>query len=121
MDIQNRPQPPVFTEENKKVVTTPPLKPNTWLWQAIIVALCCNTPFGIVALIYSARVNSAYSLGDYERAEYFSRRAKIWALTGLIVGLVYTIYMVVTVMKSGAGIGDIGSILDGASPSPYNF
>lgn len=118
MDFQNKAQPPVFTEENTRV-NIPPLKPNTWLWQAIVVILCCNPLFGIVALIYSSRVNSAYLTGDYDKAERFSQRAKIWVFTGLIVGLVYAIYAVVILTKGG--IGDISSILDGGTPSPYNF
>ena len=118
MDTHNTTQPPAFAEEKIKT-NFRPLKPNTWLWQAIVVTLCCNTPFGIVALVYSARVNSAYSTGDYAGAERFSRRAKIWALTGLAVGLAYAIYAAIILTKDG--LVDLGSILDGGAPSPYNL
>ena len=71
----------------------PPLKPNTWLWQSIVVMLCCSPLFGIIALVNAILVNSNYVGGNYEKAQRASKRAKIWMLVGLITGIIYFIVM----------------------------
>ena len=52
----------------------PPQVPN-YLVHSIIATLCCCMPFGIVALVYSAQVNSKLAAGDV--------RSKIMALPGV--------------------------------------
>lgn len=114
--IQQPPVPPPYhSEEN-----IPPLKPNTWLWQSVVVTLCCFTLFGVIALVNSVQVNSAYFSGDYEKAERASRRAKMWSITGLIAGIVYTIIMIFVMIK-GNYFDEINSLLNDGAHSIYNY
>ena len=70
-----------------------PVVPN-YLWQSIVVTLCCCLPFGIVAIIFAAQVNQKLAAGDYAGAVHASKQAKMWALIGFILGLVgIVIYM----------------------------
>ena len=67
---------------------TPP--PN-YLWQAIVVTLCCCLPLGIVSIIFSAQVNSKWAQGDAAGARDASQKAKMFALIGFAIGLVIII------------------------------
>lgn len=65
----------------------PPDIPN-YLIQSILATLCCCLPLGIVAVVYSARVNSKLAAGDVAGAQVASKRAKTWAIVALIGGIV---------------------------------
>ncbi len=67
----------------------PPLKPNNWLWQSIVATILCCLGFGVVGIIYAAKVDSLYYKGQYEEAERAAKRAKIWTLIAVVVGVVY--------------------------------
>ena len=65
----------------------PPPIPN-YLVHSIFVTFCCCLPVGIVAVVYAAQVNSKLAAGDVTGAMAASRSAKMWALIGLILGIV---------------------------------
>jgi len=67
----------------------------TYLWQSIVVTLCCCLPLGIVAIIYSAQVSSKQSAGDVTGALDASKKARMWCwiafaggFLGFIVGII---------------------------------
>lgn len=65
----------------------PPM-PSTYLvWSIVTMLLCCLIP-GIVALIYSLKVSSRYSAGDYEGAEKASEMASMWVMVTIVCGLI---------------------------------
>lgn len=67
--------------------------PN-YLPQAILVTLFCCIPFGIVAIVYAAQVNTKLQLGDYEGAVAASGNAKKWCWISFIAGLIqYVVIM----------------------------
>jgi hypothetical protein len=68
--------------------------PN-YLWQSIVVTLCCCLPLGIVGIIFATQVNSKLAQGDTAGALEASRKAKLFTLLGLGIGLVFTIIMFV--------------------------
>lgn len=98
----------------------PPEKPNTWLWQSIAIAICCFPLFGIIALINSARVNSYYYAGYYDKSLQASQRAKIWVILGLVIGVIYSIVMTVMVLK-GSYLDEISNVLNDNGFSIYNY
>ena len=64
--------------------------PN-YLWQSIVVTLCCCLPLGIVSIIFAAQVNSKLAQGDIVGARDASQKAKMFALIGFGVGIVVII------------------------------
>ncbi len=67
--------------------------PSTYMTQAILATLFCCLPFGIVAIVKSSQVSSAYAAGDHELARQKSSEAATWvnisAGIGLVIGLLY--------------------------------
>lgn len=70
---------------------TPP--PN-YLWQSIVVTLLCCLPLGIPAIIFSTKVNSTFALGDLAGAEAYSKKAKLWCIIALALGLVINLIII---------------------------
>ena len=70
--------------------TVPPTVPN-YLVQAILCTLCCCLPFGIVAIVYAAQVNSKLQAGDYPGAQASSKNAKMWCWLAFGLGLLANI------------------------------
>lgn len=72
--------------------------PN-YLWQSIVVTLCCCLPLGIVGIIFAAQVNSKLAQGDVAGARDASQKAKMFTLIGFAVGL---IIIVLSMIFNGA-------------------
>jgi predicted secreted protein len=75
---------------------TPP--PNYLVW-AILTTLFCCLPFGIASIVFAAQVNSKWATGDVAGAQESSRKAKqfalIAAIAGVVVGVLYVIFVVI--------------------------
>ncbi len=72
----------------------PPMPPTYLVWSILATVLCCLIP-GIVAIIYSTRISSAYFSGDYERAWRYSEMAEWWIMITIVVGLVWAPFSVI--------------------------
>ncbi|HEX6160583.1 MAG TPA: CD225/dispanin family protein [Thermoanaerobaculia bacterium] len=64
----------------------PPAIPN-YLVSSLFVTLCCCTPLGIVALVFSTQVNSKLIAGDIAGAQAASKNARTWMLIGVVLGI----------------------------------
>jgi hypothetical protein len=64
-----------------------PPKIENHLVGAILTTLCCCMPFGIVALVFAAQVNSKLAAGDVAGAQAASNSARTWVIVAVIVGL----------------------------------
>jgi hypothetical protein len=69
----------------------PDQRVSSHLAPAIIVTLLCCLPFGIVAIVYAAKVNGKLKAGDYAGAIKASDRAKTWCWVALCAGVIYLI------------------------------
>ena len=73
-------------------------RPSTYLLLSILVTIFCCVPFGIVGIVYAAKVDSYWNSGRYEEARDFSRKARTWSLLGLfsmlLLWLAYIILIV---------------------------
>lgn len=73
--------------------------PN-YLVQAILTTIFCCQPFGIVAIVFAAQVNSKLTAGDVAGAQQASKNAKTWCwaafITGAIPIVAFTIFFAVS-------------------------
>lgn len=67
--------------------------PPTYLAWSIVSTLLCCLPLGIVAIIFSSKVESQWRSGDFAGAQRSSQQAKTWAIVSAAVSLVvYMLY-----------------------------
>ena len=67
-----------------------PQKPVNWvpyLILSIISTLCCCLPFGVVGIVFSAKINSAMLAGNLEEAQNNAKMARIWIIVSFEIGL----------------------------------
>lgn len=71
----------------------PPCPPTNLVW-AIIVTLMCCLVFGVIAIVFSAKVRSSYYAGDYDKAMKYSEYSEWMCKLGIVFGIVWsTLYM----------------------------
>ncbi len=84
-----------------------PQKPVNWvpyLILSIISTLCCCLPFGVVGIVFSAKINSAMLAGNLEEAQNNAKMARIWIIASFAIGiLTWLIYMVLIVTGAVSG------------------
>jgi len=75
----------------------------TYLWQSIVVTIFCCLPFGIVAIVYAAKVDGLVANEDIRAAQAASNSAKNWcigaAVTGFAVGAVWFVMTTLSVSR----------------------
>ncbi len=71
-------------------VPPPPMqnKPDNYLVLAILTTVLCCLPFGIVAIVYSSKVDGLWNSGNHVAACDYSQKAKKWSIIAVIVGAV---------------------------------
>jgi len=90
------PPPPPSRPATPPNISAGPAEPiPNYLWQSIAVTLCCCLPLGIVAIIFASQVSSKSSAGNIAGATESSRKAKMWCLISLGVGVVVHIITVI--------------------------
>lgn len=81
----------------------PPLPPTYLVWAILTTILCC-LPFGIVAIVKSAKVESYYVQGLYAESLRASKEAKKWSIvSACVAGGVWVVYAIVIVAIALAG------------------
>jgi interferon-induced transmembrane protein/uncharacterized protein DUF4339 len=78
---------PVYSAPAYGMGGAQPAVPN-YLWQSIVVTICCCPPVGIPAIVFAAQVNSKLAAGDIAGAMDASKKARMWCWISLAVGLV---------------------------------
>ncbi len=110
-------EPPVLPPTNTSN-EIPPMKPTSWLWQSIVATLLCCLPFGIVGIIFAAKVDSLYNNGRYAESVKASKNAKTWTLVAVVAALIY--YTILIAMFATGNLPDyMESILENSSS--YNY
>lgn len=72
----------------------------TNLWQSIVVTLLCCLPFGIVAIVYAAKVDGLKARGDVAGAMSAAASSRTWCNVSL---LVWAGFLVVSVLVNFLG------------------
>lgn len=82
-------------------------KPVNWvpyLVLSTISTLCCCLPFGVVGIVFSAKINSSMTAGNLEEAQNNAKMAKIWIIVSFAIGiLTWLIYMILIVTGAVSG------------------
>jgi len=78
-------------------------RPPAYLAWAILATIFCCMPFGIVAIVYAAQVNSYWQTGNSEKAAELSRKAKTWCWVAFLCGLVLQSLNAIFMLISMAG------------------
>ena len=72
-------------------------KPDNFLvWSILSTVLCC-VPLGIVAIIYSSKVDNLWSAGNYSEAEEAAKKAKTFTLVGAGISLFFWIIYIILI------------------------
>ncbi|QVQ51808.1 CD225/dispanin family protein [Spiractinospora alimapuensis] len=61
--------------------------PSNWMVPAILSVICC-WPLAIPSIIFAARVNKQWAVGDYAGAHESARKAKMFTIITLVVGII---------------------------------
>lgn len=82
-------------------------KPVNWvpyLVLSILSTLCCCLPFGVVGIVFSAKINSSMVAGNYEEAQKNAKTARIWIIVSFVLGIItWAIYMMLIVTGTVSG------------------
>lgn len=76
---------------------------NKLVWSILATIFCC-LPFGIVAIIKSAEVNSKWAAGDQEGARQSAADAGKWIKWSVIVGIIAIVVSIGFWLLALAGI-----------------
>ena len=74
----------------------PPVNWVPYLVLAIISTVCCCPPFGIVAIVYAARINNAIIANDSAEAQRAAGNARIWLIVAYAVGILMWIFYLIS-------------------------
>ena len=84
-------------------------RPKSYLALAILTTLFCCLPFGIVSIVFAAKVDNYWNAGDYIHAEESSRKAKKWALAAIITGIIAGAAYLIMITTLGIGMNEWGA------------
>ena len=87
---ENPPTTPPYTQTPYYPVQEHPadmVKPDNYLVWSIITTIVCCMPLGLVALIRSVQVDSAWAQGDFVRAQQYSKQARTWSIISAVTYL----------------------------------
>ena len=73
--------------------------PNYLVPSILVTVLCCLPP-GIVAIVYSSRVNEKLRSGDILGAQAASKNAKLWCWIAAGIGILTTLVMIVGTIRT---------------------
>lgn len=70
---------------------------------SILCTILCCLPFGVVAIVFAAKINSALAAGNIAEAKDCAKKSKIWIIVSAAVGLLVYILAIVFVVVIGVG------------------
>lgn len=76
--------------------------PDNYLVWAILSTVFCCIPFGIVSIVFAAKVNGLWAQGLQVEAKAASDKAKMWAIIAAATGLVVSVLWGIAIVASGS-------------------
>ena len=103
-----QPEPQYAPQPEPQHVQQQPIgpKPKSYLALSILATIFCCLPFGIPAIIFSAKVDSCWNSGRYQEAQDASRKAKTWMLVSVILGALIIISYFALIFYGVAVMGE---------------
>ena len=93
-----------YQQNNFNGMPQEPVNCVPYLILSIVSTLCCCLPFGVVGIVFSAKINSAMLAGNLEEAQNNAKMARIWIIVSFAIGLLtWLIYMVLIVTGAVSG------------------
>ncbi len=102
--VETPPQvPPIQEIPNLRNNQAVPQKPDTYLVWAILSTILCCLPFGVVSIVYAAKVDSLYYAEHYVEANEASNKAKNWAIASICTSLgLWLLYIIIIAIGSAS-------------------
>ncbi|MBP5596357.1 MAG: CD225/dispanin family protein [Pseudobutyrivibrio sp.] len=85
-----------FNQSFNQINNTVP--PDNYLVWAILTTILCCLPFGIVAIVYSTKVNSLWITGHTVEAMEAAKSAKTWSIVSASVGAACIISYIIFIL-----------------------
>ena len=79
-------------------------RPKNHLVMAVLVTVFCCLPFGVVALIYSSKVDDLWYRGLYEEAWENSSKAERWITISFFTPIIATVLYILFFVVLGVGM-----------------
>jgi hypothetical protein len=81
---------------------------NNLVWGILTTIFCC-LPLGIVSIVFAAKVNGQWAMGDYAGAQDSANKAKQYALWGVAAYFILMVplvlfYIFAFLMAAGASV-----------------
>ncbi|GAB1597317.1 hypothetical protein Ahia01_000008100 [Argonauta hians] len=74
--------------------TQPEPRTTNYIGLAVVVLICFNLPFGVIAVLLSIKSNKEFEAGNFEGGRYKGRLSMIVSVTGISITLVTIILMI---------------------------
>lgn len=98
---QTRREPSPRNDDRDHLNSQPrPLPDNYLVWSIAVTLLCC-LPTGIVAIVYSSKVNSLHRNGQYQEAKDAANSAKSWIWGSVALGIAIGVIAFIGAMSEG--------------------
>lgn len=59
-----------------------------YLIAAIISTICCCLPFGIAAIVYALKIDTAVAVGNMADAQRFAKISRNWIIASVAIGVI---------------------------------
>lgn len=105
--LGNVPPSPYSPPQSQPAPVYPPNQVNygghipTNLWQSIVVTLLCCLPFGVVAIVYAAKVDGLRARGDIAGATSAAASSRMWTNISVLVWVGFVILSILANMLGG--------------------
>lgn len=83
-----------------------PSPDSNLVWGILVTVLCC-LPLGIVSIVKATSVDKLWAQGDYAGAQKASEDAKKFAIWGAVIGVVFSVLLVILMVATGAMTADM--------------